>query len=55
MNGREISREAVQRKYYFALNKPKGFICRWAMVAAPQLLLHWLHVEGVVRAAGQAR
>ncbi len=29
VNGREISREAVQRKYYFALNKPKGFICRW--------------------------
>ncbi|KAL4433084.1 hypothetical protein ABPG77_006511 [Micractinium sp. CCAP 211/92] len=27
VNGREISREAVQRKYYFALNKPKGFIC----------------------------
>ncbi|KAI3428645.1 hypothetical protein D9Q98_007468 [Chlorella vulgaris] len=27
VNGREISTAAVQRKFYFALNKPKGFIC----------------------------
>lgn len=28
VNGKEISAAAVQRKFYFALNKPKGFICR---------------------------
>jgi 16S rRNA U516 pseudouridylate synthase RsuA-like enzyme len=27
VNGREISAAAAQRKFYFALNKPKGFIC----------------------------
>ncbi len=27
MAGREISTAAVQRKFYFALNKPKGYIC----------------------------
>ncbi|EFN50580.1 hypothetical protein CHLNCDRAFT_14498, partial [Chlorella variabilis] len=27
VSGREISAAAVQRKYYFALNKPKGYIC----------------------------
>lgn len=37
VNGREISREAVQRKYYFALNKPKGFICRWVGALPRQL------------------
>lgn len=30
VNGREISAAAVQRKFYFALNKPKGYICRCA-------------------------
>ena len=27
VNGREISAAAAQRKFYFALNKPKGFVC----------------------------
>lgn len=27
VNGKEISIAAAQRKFYFALNKPKGFLC----------------------------
>ena len=27
MNDRQVSAAAAQRKFYFALNKPKGFIC----------------------------
>jgi 16S rRNA U516 pseudouridylate synthase RsuA-like enzyme len=27
VNGREVSSAAAQRKFYFALNKPKGYIC----------------------------